>query len=380
LEDQIQEKTDCRQVTKVKICIVSPYDLFKTGGVTDHVKNLAKELANLSHEVTIIAPCSKKKNRLGKVKLINVGSPIPVSFGSTAADICVSLRSILKVRSIFKKTDFDFVHIHEPLVPFVSISSLIFAKNQKILTFHASFKKSWIFKFWGFLFSYWINRDHRFIAVSEVAANSLKNYGLNVKPEIIPNGVDFSRFERNKKSNNEFTRILFVGRNEYRKGVKTLLQAFSKLIDKYENLSLILVGFGIDKLKKNYKNLPNCSFHPHKEDKELVDMFHNADIFCSPAIENESFGIVLLEAMASRLPVIASDIPGYREIIKDYSNGILFTPGNYDSLATKIEEIITDLSLRKRLSQQGQKYSRRFSWNTIAKKIYKQYQMGFIDG
>jgi len=358
----------------MKVAIVSPYDISKTGGVTNHVINLAKELTYQGNKVSIIAPSSNKLFRIKNINFLNAGNPTIVNFGSTKASISVNFISIIKVRNFIKKNSFDLMHIHEPLVPFVSLFSLIFSKSPVVLTFHATFNSSWKFKFWGFLFRDWIISSISKICVSKTAALTLKNYGYEFPYELIPNGVDLERFNQNINKDHKKRKILFVGRNEDRKGIKILIEAFKIINKKYSTVELNLVGEGVSLLSNEYKNIPNCKFYDHMEGQDLVDMYHSSHIFCSPALENESFGIVLLEAMASGLAVVASDIDGYRGLVNNYENGILFKNGDAKSLSGALIELIDNREMINKLSLNGINFSKKYSWGEVSRNIIFNYE------
>ena len=358
----------------MKIGIVSPYDISKTGGVTNHVLNLANELSCKGNEVSIIAPSSDESFKLKHINFLNVGNPTLVKFGSTKASIAVKFTSILNTRKFLLQNSFDLIHIHEPLVPFVSLCSLIFSKAPVILTFHATFNSNWKFRFWGFLFKDWILKSALKICVSKTAGHTLKNYGYDINYKLIPNGVDLQRFKIKKGSTNEEIRILFVGRNEDRKGIKILLDAFKIVSRRHGHVVLNLVGEGVSNLADKHEDLPNCKFYDHMEGDELVDMYHSSQIFCSPAIENESFGIVLLEAMASGLAVVASDIEGYKGLVNNYENGVLFKNGDFEELARILCEIIENRDLINKLSLNGIHFSKKYSWNEVSQDIILNYE------
>ena len=359
----------------MKICLVSPYDIALTGGVTNHISNYAVELQSKGHEITILSCSSKDFFEIEGIKIFNLGRPVPFKFGSTIANIFLSWNSFFKIYNFFKKNRFDIVHIHEPLVPFVSTFALIFSKNKTVLTFHATIKKSWMFKVWGYIFKPWITEKQCHIAVSKSAKDSLSNYNYNLNVEIIPNGVSNNFFLNQIKERKDKVRILFVGRNEQRKGAEILLEAYSKL--KKDNLSklceLVLIGNDIDKLEPKYPELRECEFIGHLEGQELYSHYFNSDILCSPAIENESFGIVLIEGMASKNVVVASNINGYRELVNN-KNGLLFENKNINDLTNKLTLLIENDNLRFDLEKRGYEFSKNYEWKNIAKNILKLYK------
>tara|TARA_B100000902_G_C27294697_1_gene909241 strand:+ start:838 stop:1923 length:1086 start_codon:yes stop_codon:yes gene_type:complete len=360
----------------MKICLVSPYDISKTGGVTNHIVNYAIELRDMGETVTILTTSSDERFYLEGIKIFNLGRPVPIHFGSTVAQILLNWKSFFKIKKFFAKNKFDIVHIHEPLVPFLATFSIIFSKSKTVVTFHATLNKSWMFKAWGYLFKPWLEDKETFIAVSESAKNSLSRYNYNFPVQILPNGVSKNFFnESNKNKNKNKIKILFVGRNEERKGVEVLIESFKILKSKNikKNFELIMIGENIEKLKYIYDYLDDCKFLAHIEGNDLINHYNDSHILCSPAIENESFGIVLIEAMASKVAVLASDINGYNDLI-DNKNGLLFKNKDINDLSNKLTLLIENDNLRNNLINNGYKFSTKYNWQNISKDILKIYK------
>jgi len=359
----------------MKICLVLPYDISLTGGVTNHVVNFAIEMQEKGEEVTILTTSSKNNFLIENVKIINLGKPVPIKFGSTVANILLSWKSIFRIYNFFKKNNFNIVHIHEPLVPFVSIFSIIFSRSKTVLTFHATLKKSWKFKAWGYLFKPWVEKKNYIITVSNSAHKSLEMYNYDFPVNVYPNGVSKNFFFKSNYKRKNKLKILFVGRNEERKGVNLILKAFKSL--KLKNLKndfeLVMIGKDIENLKKTYKDLNSCKFFGHLEGKDLYDHYRSSDILCSPAIENESFGIVLIEAMATKTAVLASDISGYSELINN-ENGLLFKNKDEGDLLNKLTLLIEDDNLRNNLTKRGYEFSKKYNWKKVSKDILKVYK------
>ena len=324
----------------MKICLVLPYDISLTGGVTNHVVNFATELQEKGEEVTILATSSKDNFFIKNVEIFNLGKPVPIQFGSTVAHILLSWKSLFRVYNFFKKNKFDIVHIHEPLVPFISIFSTIFSRSKTVLTFHATLKKNWKFRAWGLLIKPWIGKKNYIISISNSAHKSLKMYNYDLPSNLYPNGVSNKFFLKSYYRKKDKLKILFVGRNEKRKGAELLIKAYKGL--SYKNIKndyeLVMIGKDIEKFKNKYKDLDNCKFFGHLEGKSLLDHYISSDILCSPATENESFGIVLIEAMASKTAVLASNINGYNEIINN-KNGLLFKNKDVNDLTNNWKKV-----------------------------------------
>ncbi len=359
----------------MKVCLVLPYDISLTGGVTNHVVNFAIEMQEQGEEVTILTTSSKNNFLIKNVKIFNLGKPVPIKFGSTVANILLSWKSIFKIYNFFKKNNFDIVHIHEPLVPFISIFSIIFSKSKTVLTFHATLKKSWKFRVWGYLLKPWVEKKNYIITVSNSAYKSLEMYNYDFPVNVYPNGVSKNFFFKSNFRRKGKLKILFVGRNEERKGVELLIKTFKslKLKNLKKDFELIMIGKDIENLRNSYKDLNCCKFLGHLEGKDLYDHYKNSDILCSPAIENESFGIVLIEAMASKTAVLASDINGYSELINN-ENGLLFKNKDENDLLNKLTLLIEDDNLRNNLKKRGYEFSKKYNWNKVSKDILKVYK------
>ena len=359
----------------MKICLVLPYDISLTGGVANHVVNFAKELQKKGEEVTILTTSSNNNFFISNVKIFNLGKPVPIKFGSTIAHILLSWKSLFRVYNFFKKNKFDIVHIHEPLVPFISIFSTIFSRSKTVLTFHATLKKNWKCRAWGLLLKPWIEAKNYIIAVSNSAHNSIEMYNYNLASNLYPNGVSNHFFLKSNSKKKDKLKILFVGRNEKRKGAELLIKAYKGLNRKNikNEYELTLIGKGIEKFKNTYKEIDNCEFFGHLEGKNLLDHYRDSDILCSPAIENESFGIVLIEAMASKTAVLASNINGYNELINN-KNGLLFNNKDVNDLINKLTLLIEDDNLRNNLKKTGYEFSKKYNWKKVSECILKAYR------
>jgi phosphatidylinositol alpha-mannosyltransferase len=228
-----------------------------------------------------------------------------------------------------------------------------------------------------YLMKYFNKLDAR-IAVSKIAEKSISMF-FPGRYIIIPNGVDIDRFNPEVEPLPEFKGrfdILFIGRFEPRKGLKYLLSAFPAIKKQVPDARLIIVGNGSFKVPRRYSNdivLRKCVHL-----SQIPRFYASADVFCSPATGNESFGIVLLEAMASGVPVVASSIPGYRCVIKDRDTGILVEKKNPQAIASAIIKLARDKGLREKMGERGREFAIGFSWETITNKIETVYRSLFI--
>lgn len=357
----------------MKIGLVSPYAL-TFGGVQEHILNLRNQLVNFGHDVKIIAPYSKRT--LVKNGIIFVGRGRTVRFWRTAAPIAIGFHHRLK--RILKEENFDILHIHDPGVPTLPIFALFFSPTVNVVTFHLVRIPRFYYHLWDPYIWYCAKKVHGRIAVSKTTQDFYHLY-FPGKSVIIPSGVDSKRFNPKiapiTKYKDGKMNILFVGRLEPRKEIGDLIKAFLLLRLKYSHLRLIIVGDGPlkKKLLRLSKGDQSIVFVSDVSASQLPRFYTTADIFCSPAGEGESFGIVLLEAMASGVPVVATSNDGYRQVIKNGQNGILTPVGDVEKLSRALAELIESSSKRKRLSKNGLSFVRNYSWEKIAKQIESFY-------
>jgi phosphatidylinositol alpha-mannosyltransferase len=286
------------------------------------------------------------------------------------------------LKKLFKKNNYDIIHIHGPIAPVLPMLTLKYSRSINVATFHSAHDEVLLYRiFKGYLENYF-KKLHGRIAVSEVAKRSISRY-FDGEYRIIPNGVDVHRFNPNNEKiewlvKDNSKKILFVGRIEPRKGLKYLILALNEIIKFISDVKLIVVGDG------PFKILYEQYLNKNIEDKvifvgkvgydELPKFYVSCDVFVSPATEKESFGIVLLEAMASKIPVIASDIEGYRQIIKDEVNGFLFENENYKNLADKIIMVLKNKNFVNKVVENAYKIViEKYSWESVSKQIEDYY-------
>ena len=365
----------------MKIAMVSPYDFTWPGGVTAHVSQLARELGRFGHEVQVLAPHTPSRECVDADLLVPLGRSIPLPSGGSIARVSLSWWLYPKVRALLKKEQFDIVHLHEPMAPILPLCVLEFSKSVNVGTFHASYNRQHLYRFTSPITKRWQARLHGNIAVSPAA----RRYVNNTFPgdyEIIPNGIDFKHFASDTAPYPEYQdgklNILFVGRLEKRKGLRYLLEAYSKLKWEQPNIRLIVVGPG-NPDKESYRilsshNLQDVEFVGRVSYDDLPRYYASSDIFCSPATGAESFGIVLLEAMAAGKPVVASDIEGFRGVMTEGEQGMFVPKKDSDALAKTLGNLAKDAELRNKLGAQGRRLAEEYRWEVVAGRVEKYYQ------
>jgi phosphatidylinositol alpha-mannosyltransferase len=366
----------------VKIGLVSPYDYSFPGGVVNHIAYLAHNFIQWGHQVKIIAPCLKSGTRYFEEEVTPVGRPIPIPSGGSIARVPLSPWLPAQVGEILERQNFDILHLHEPFTPMLCLSALVRSNTTNVGTFHAYHSYPWPYRIGRPVFKRLLARLHGKIAVSQPAMEYVSRY-LPADYRIIPNGIDTEHFTPDGPGKEEFAdgkmNLLFVGRLERRKGLEYLLNACAKVKKEFSNFRLIVVGPGTV-LRRKYEAMvkelgikENTIFVGFIPSAELPLYYRSADIFCAPATGGESFGIVLLEAMACAKPVVATSITGYASVLKDGEEGLLVPPKDDDSLARAILSLIEDRRLRERLGKQGRVKAEKYSWTNIARQVMEFY-------
>jgi phosphatidylinositol alpha-mannosyltransferase len=365
----------------MKIGLVSPYDYSYPGGVNVHVSYLAHEFALMGHQCKVIAPCHKKSISYFGEDAISVGRPFPVPRNGSLARITISPWLPVELKKVLKEGNFDVVHIHEPFVPLLSLSALLESNAINVGTFHAYWSKPRAYWLLQSIFGRWLPKLQGKIAVSEAAMQYVSRY-LPGDYRIIPNGVDIDFFSPRVLPLEEFCdgklNILFIGRLEKQKGVDHLLRAYAKVKNQFPQVRLIIAGPGV-KLRHKYEemvkdnNLADVAFVGFVPKEQLSSYYASADICCFPATSGESFGIVILEAMASGKPVVASNIEGYNEVLSHGEEGLLVPPKDEEALAQALLSLLKDESLRQVMGVKGRAKAEEYSWAKVAQKVIDYY-------
>ena len=360
--------------------MVSPYDFTWPGGVTAHVSQLAHALTEAGHQVKVLAPHSPARECIEVDAFVPLGRSVPVPSGGSIARVSLSWWLYRRVREILEQESFDIIHLHEPLAPVLPLCVLECSNTVNVGTFHAYYNRQHLYRFSQPIIKRWHQRLHGGIAVSPAAHKYVHNF-FPREYRIIPNGIDVDHFAHNAQPWPQFqdgkTNILFVGRMEKRKGLKYLLEAYSRLKWEYPNIRLIVVGPGnLDKDSHRIlsaRNPRDVTLVGGVSYQDLPRYYASADIFCSPATGQESFGIVLLEAMAAGKPIVASAIEGYMGIVKPGEQGLLFPRKNSEALADTLATLITDPELAARMGATGRQMVEQYRWKVVARQVETYY-------
>ena len=364
----------------MKIALVSPYDFAYPGGVVNHISSLSQQLERMGHMVKILAPAAAPKS-LGLDNLIAVGRPVPIPSGGSIARISLSIWQERLVRTTLRDEGFDIIHLHEPLAPVLPLTVLHYSNTVNVGTFHAFHTRDFKYRFSRRFVQRWFDRLDCRIAVSQPACRYISKF-FPGEYHVIPNGIDVDAFSKDTHPFDAFNdgklNILFVGRLEKRKGLRYLLEAFSRLKWQHPNLRLIVVGPG-NPGKECYRimaerNLQDVIFVGSVSEAAKLRYYRTADIFCAPNTGKESFGIVLGEAMASGKPIVASDIDGFNSVVTDGQEGFLVPPRDDETLALALQRLILDPALRQEMGRRGKITVQAYRWDRIAAMLIQRYE------
>ena len=328
----------------MRIAIVSPYDLGRYGGVQHQVMQLADWLRSAGHDAWVVGPGDGGEGTIG------VGKSLAINANGSTTPIALALSVIAKVRDAVASA--DVVHVHEPLMPMVSLAATLRVNQPSVGTFHADAPR-WVRYAYRRLLGIRggrVGRLNVITAVSPVAAAPLSNL---VQHRIVPNGLDTVAFHSERKTEG---RVVFIGRDEPRKGLDAFLAAALSVTNSYPNASFIVAG-----TNKKMTHGP-CEYvgRPNEDDKRAL--LSSAEVFVAPHRGGESFGIVIAEAMAAGCAVVASALPAFTHVLGD--TGILVPPADPFAIARAVEQLLKDDELRGSLQMAARNRARRFDRST----------------
>ncbi len=365
----------------LRIGMVCPYGWDIPGGVQIHIRELAEHFIKSGHYVSVISPVSDEDSIVDPW-LVNAGRPVPIPFNGSVARVLFGPIAASRVRQWIAQGDFDLLHMHEPGIPSISLLACWAAEGAMVGTFHASTPKMRAIASVGPLIEPMIEKLSARIAVSEMAQATLKNlYGTEAV--VIPNGIDFSRFNSQRIEKLEgvdsLLRIGFLGRfEETRKGLPLLLEALPKIIKALPGVQLIVAGPGEpEKLLAKFdpQLTRHITFLGRLSESEKVTFLSNLDLYIAPNTGGESFGIILAEAMASGTPVLASNIQAFVDLLAIGDSGVTFISEDSNDLAKNVIELLRNSARLKELSENGLVSAIRFDWGSVASQIMSVYEV-----
>lgn len=363
----------------MKIGLVCPYNLFKGGGVQECVFAMQRELSKRGHQVVILTPQARSSAEVlpSYVRVLGTATDMKSPFHTTA-QVSVSL-DMRQLDELLQTEQFDLLHFHEPWVPLLARQILGRSDARNVATFHAKLPDTVMSKTIEKVITPYTRSVLKHLdsltAVSDAAAEYVR--GLTDRNvQIIPNGIEVQRFRTLQAKPTQT--ILFIGRLEKRKGVKYLLQAYAEIHQKLPQTQLVIAGDGPDKQKlkelRDELGLKKVRFTGFVSEDEKMRLLGQAGVFCSPAEYGESFGIVLLEAMAAGVPIVAGDNPGYASVMQGRGTLSLVDPRDTANFARRLELLLTDRTLRRAMLDWADTYVEQFDYPTVVDKYEQLYE------
>lgn len=352
--------------------MVSPYSWDVPGGVNRHVEQLAGHLRRRGHRVTVIAPDGRSSEWF-----YSAGRSFAVLANRSVAHISFGPRTASRVRRCLVASSFDLLHLHEPLIPSVSMLALLYSRCANVATFHAAREGGSLgYRLASPLLRPLAARLHVKAAVSPPAEELVSRY-FPGPYRILPNGVDAELFRPGGSDllggkidgRPEHFHLIFVGRAEPRKGLDVLLRALPAVRSVHPEVRLLVVG-----TDGHGRREEGVLWLGRLDDREVPAAYRSAKVMVAPALGWESFGIVLLEAMACGLPVVASDIPGYRHVVQHGVQGLLVPPGDPDALAAAVLRLVEDAEERERMAAEARRRAELFSWDRLVEEVEEAYR------
>jgi phosphatidylinositol alpha-mannosyltransferase len=368
----------------MRIGIVCPYSWDIPGGVSAHVADLAEALIRMGHYVSVLAPA--EFDELLPDYVVSTGKPRAVKYNGSVARLSFGPIAARKVSKWIEDGEFDVLHVHEPLAPSLSVLACWAAKGPIVATWHSSMDRSRMMLTLSKLAQTAMEKVSARIAVSEAArATLIKHVGGDAV--VIPNGVDVSSFENAKPMfgwPGVNQSIVFLGRgDEPRKGLSILVEAFPEIQRQHPGVRLLIAGPGepsntLKTLSHRDRAFVTVLGMVAPEDKASV--LASGTIYIAPNTGGESFGIVLLEAMASGTPVVASDLEAFERVLDHGKAGITFENENSSDLAQVVSNLLADVEQRTKLSEQGKLRAADFDWSVVAQRIMDVYESIRVPG
>jgi phosphatidylinositol alpha-mannosyltransferase len=351
----------------LRIGIVSPYSLTVPGGVQQQVLGLARSLRAKGHEVRVLGPCGGPPPDAFVTPL---GNSLPTAVNGSIAPLAPDASAALRTIRALNDEAFDVVHVHEPLVPGPSLTALLVKMAPVVATFHSA-GESAAYRTFSRQLKWVASRIDIRVAVSKDAVELAQRY-IGGEYEVLFNGIELGDYSTSSTSPRE-NAIFFIGRHEERKGLSNLLETLAQLPPDVR-LWIASDGPQTAELKIRFGSDSRIEWLGRISDSEKISRMSRASVFCAPSLHGESFGVVLLEAMAAGTPVVASNLDGYRNVATDDETALLVEIGNVASLASALTRVLTEPQLATRLTTNGREHAQRFSMDALADRYIEMYE------
>jgi phosphatidylinositol alpha-mannosyltransferase len=357
----------------LRIGLVCPYSLSLPGGVQSQVLGLARELRRQGHEARVLGPCDGPPPESFVTPL---GNSLPTAANGSIAPLAPDASAAMRTIRALNDEAFDVVHVHEPVVPGPPMTTVLMHPAPVVGTFHAAGRSS-SYQVFGWFVRWVSERIDRKVVVSKDALE-LVQASIPGDYDILFNGVEIDEIASTAPTPTEHPTIFFCGRHEQRKGLAVLLEAFQSLRPD-ARLWIASDGGETPHLRAQYGHDTRISWLGRISDAEKFARLRGASIFCAPSLYGESFGVVLIEAMAAGTPVVASGIDGYRNVATDGIDALLPPPGDVTALAAALGEVLRDGALTGALRANGERRARDFAMTTLAGEYVRIYRQLIAD-
>jgi phosphatidylinositol alpha-mannosyltransferase len=364
----------------MRIGIVCPYSWDIPGGVQAHVRDLAEQLIELGHAVSVLAPGDDDASDLPPY-VVTAGRAVPIPYNGSVARVQFGLVSATRVRRWLRDGDFDVVHVHEPAPPSLSLLTCMIHDGPLVATFHVALTKSRWLSMLDTLLQPFLEKLSGRIAVSDAARKVIVEH-LGADAVVIPNGVAVSHYT-DATPLPGYPRaggtIGFIGRfDEPRKGMDVLVGALEELAPQRPDLRLLVAGRG--EAEEFLDDVPavlrdRIDLMGQVSEHEKARMLKSVDVYCAPNTGQESFGIILLEAMAAGTPIVASELEAFKRVLGGGAAGQLFPIGDSLALAGALGRVLDDPAVRLRLAEAGAKAVAPFDWPVVVKEVLRVYDL-----
>jgi phosphatidylinositol alpha-mannosyltransferase len=352
----------------VRIGLVCPYSLTLPGGVQGQVLALARSLRALGHEVRVLGPCDGPPPDSGVTPL---GDSIPTAVNGSMAPIAPDPSAQLRTIRALRDERFDVVNLHEPFAPGVTQTALLFKSQPTVGTFHAAGEIA-AYRYLNPIVRWMAGKLDLRCAVSEDAM-AMARHHVGGEYELVFNGVELEPYATGPSWPTEAPTVFFLGRHEPRKGLAVLLEAMGEM-PAGVHLWVGSDGPETEALRRQVAGDVRIEWLGRLTDREKVERLKAADVFCAPSLHGESFGVVLIEAMAASTAVVASDLPGYANVARTGRDALLVPPGDPVALAAALRRVLTDKDLAARLVASGEQRAAEFSMTRLAQTYVGLYE------
>lgn len=368
----------------MRVGLVCPYSFDTPGGVQNHVLGLAAYLRAHGHQPFILAPGDLDESNPAQADLrpsfTSAGTAVPVPYNGSIARVNFGPLSAARVRRWLRRGSFDLLHIHEPITPSVAVLALWAAEVPVVATFHTATPRSRTMQLAGGTMQSSVEKIDAGVAVSESARRVVVQH-LGRDAVVVPNGFSYAEFATARAAhagrlNGDHPRLTFLGRvDEPRKGLDVLLAALPQIRAAVPNVEVVVAGQGSRRLP------PGCRAVGAVTDDERATLLASSDVFVAPHLARESFGIVLLEAMAAGAPVVASDLPAFVDILRTGRPvswgpvdglGVTFPAGDAGALASSVLNVLRHPSPAR--TERARAASGRYDWSVVGAELVEVYR------